>query len=60
MKLIDKTNGYIFAEIEASAVEFSKIAVGPLDWDYYRYPCSLLVLNIIFALTHVQDVVVVD
>lgn len=38
VKLIDKTNGYIFAGIEASAVEFSKIAVGPLDWDYYRYP----------------------
>ncbi|KAH0990071.1 hypothetical protein GBA52_001554, partial [Prunus armeniaca] len=29
VKLIDKSNGYIFAGIEASAVEFSKIAVGP-------------------------------
>ena len=38
MKLIDKSNGYIFAGIEGSAVEFSKIAAGPLDWDYYRYP----------------------
>ncbi|KAF3791141.1 GPN-loop GTPase 2 [Nymphaea thermarum] len=38
VKLIDKCNGYIFAGIEGSAVEFSKIAVGPLDWDYYRYP----------------------
>ncbi|KAL6212366.1 hypothetical protein ACLB2K_017586 [Fragaria x ananassa] len=38
VKLIDKTNGYIFASIEASAVEFSKIAVGPVDWDYHRYP----------------------
>ncbi|XP_073153945.1 GPN-loop GTPase QQT1 [Henckelia pumila] len=36
VKLIDKCNGYIFAGIEASAVEFSKIAVGPVDWDYYR------------------------
>ncbi|ONI33410.1 hypothetical protein PRUPE_1G422300 [Prunus persica] len=36
VKLIDKSNGYIFAGIEASAVEFSKIAVGPVDWDYYR------------------------
>ncbi|XP_031487285.1 GPN-loop GTPase QQT1 [Nymphaea colorata] len=36
VKLIDKCNGYIFAGIEGSAVEFSKIAVGPLDWDYYR------------------------
>lgn len=40
VKLIDKTNGYIFAGIEASAVEFSKIAIGPVDWDYYRYPFS--------------------
>ncbi|KAL0332303.1 UNVERIFIED_CONTAM: GPN-loop GTPase QQT1 [Sesamum calycinum] len=29
VKLIDKSNGYIFAGIDASAVEFSKIAVGP-------------------------------
>ncbi|XP_073053031.1 GPN-loop GTPase QQT1 [Primulina eburnea] len=36
VKLIDKSNGYIFAGIEASTVEFSKIAVGPVDWDYYR------------------------
>ncbi|OAY23039.1 hypothetical protein MANES_18G046900v8 [Manihot esculenta] len=36
VKLIDKSNGYIFAGIEASAVEFSKIAVRPVDWDYYR------------------------
>ncbi|KAI4331926.1 hypothetical protein L6164_016872 [Bauhinia variegata] len=36
VKLIDKSNGYIFAGIEASAVEFSKIAVSPVDWDYYR------------------------
>ncbi|KAB5526593.1 hypothetical protein DKX38_020440 [Salix brachista] len=35
------TNGYIFAGLESSAVEFSKIAVRPVDWDYYRYPyCS--------------------
>lgn len=36
VKLIDKSNGYIFEGIEGSAVEFSKIAAGPLDWDYYR------------------------
>lgn len=36
VKLLDKTNGYIFAGMEASAVEFSKIAVGATDWDYYR------------------------
>ncbi|XP_075511863.1 GPN-loop GTPase QQT1-like isoform X2 [Primulina tabacum] len=40
VKLIDKSNGYIFAGIEASAIEFSKITVGPVDWDYYRYPFS--------------------
>jgi hypothetical protein len=38
VKLIDRTNGYIFAGVESSAVEFSKIAVRPVDWDYYRYP----------------------
>ncbi|GMN34915.1 hypothetical protein TIFTF001_004980 [Ficus carica] len=47
VKLIDKCNGYIFAGIEASAVEFSKIAVGPLDWDYYRYPFLILLLNLL-------------
>ncbi|CAL1395824.1 unnamed protein product [Linum trigynum] len=36
VKLIDKSNGYIFAGIDASAVEFSKIAVRQTDWDYYR------------------------
>lgn len=36
VKLIDKTNGYIFAGIEGSVVEFSKIAAAPIDWDYYR------------------------
>ncbi|XP_066372914.1 GPN-loop GTPase QQT1-like [Miscanthus floridulus] len=36
VKLIDKSNGYIFSSIDSSAVEFSKIAVAPLDWDYYR------------------------
>ena len=41
VKLIDKSNGYIFAGIEASAVEFSKIAVSAVDWDYYRYPFTL-------------------
>jgi len=36
VKLIDKANGYVFAGIEGNVVEFSKIAAGPLDWDYYR------------------------
>ncbi|CAI9777187.1 unnamed protein product [Fraxinus pennsylvanica] len=40
VKLIDKSNGYIFAGMDASAIEFSKIAVGPVDWDYYRYPSA--------------------
>ncbi|KAB1204000.1 GPN-loop GTPase 2 [Morella rubra] len=53
VKLIDKTNGYIFAGIDASAAEFSKIAVGPLDWDYFRYPCFLLILDIIFTIIHI-------
>lgn len=51
VKLIDKSNGYIFSSIDGSAVEFSKVAAAPLDWDYYRYPflkfSSLLLLVII-------------
>ena len=46
MKLIDKTNGYFFAGIEESAVEFSKIAVRPVGRDYY-VPLSLLSLMFI-------------
>lgn len=41
VKLIDKSNGYIFSGIEGNVVEFSKIAAAPLDWDYYRYPSPL-------------------
>ncbi|ESQ51700.1 hypothetical protein EUTSA_v10017005mg [Eutrema salsugineum] len=36
VKLIDKANGYIFSGIDASVVEYSKIAVGQADWDYNR------------------------
>lgn len=46
VKLIDKTNGYIFAGIDSSAVEFSKIAVSPVDWDYYRYPFLILIFRL--------------
>ncbi|GJX27932.1 GPN-loop GTPase 2 [Tanacetum coccineum] len=38
VKLIDKTSGYIFHGIDASEVEFSKIAIAPTDWEYHRYP----------------------
>lgn len=63
VKLIDKSNGYIFAGIEASAAEFSKIAVGPVDWDYYRYPfnfdsiiiCFLLFLFLVHFLMHASS-----
>lgn len=33
---IDKSNGYIFAGYDRSAVELSKIAARSTDWDYYR------------------------
>ncbi|CAH8271860.1 unnamed protein product [Arabidopsis lyrata] len=36
VKLIDKSNGYIFSGIDASVVEYSKIAIGQTDWDYNR------------------------
>ncbi|GAY67772.1 hypothetical protein CUMW_259140, partial [Citrus unshiu] len=37
VRLIDKSNGYIFAGMDASAFEFSKIAVRDVDWDYFGY-----------------------
>jgi hypothetical protein len=47
VKLIDKSNGYIFSSIDSSAVEFSKIAAAPLDWDYYRYPLLVFFNNFV-------------
>nr|XP_043616224.1 GPN-loop GTPase QQT1-like [Erigeron canadensis] len=41
-KLIDKTNGYIFQGIDATAVGFSKIAIAPTDWEYHKYPFIFL------------------
>lgn len=55
MKLIDKSNGYIFAGIEPSAVEFSKIAVQPVDWDYYRYPFNFRVFNYVLFTNALQE-----
>lgn len=57
VKLIDKTNGYIFAGIDATAVEFSKIAVGPVDWDYYRYPFPTLAPSflVLFSLAYILN-----
>ncbi|KAI8542020.1 hypothetical protein RHMOL_Rhmol08G0106700 [Rhododendron molle] len=57
VKLIDKSNGYIFASIEGSVVEFSKIAAAPVDWDYFRYPfphfsfCAMCLLCLLISLT---------
>lgn len=57
VKLIDKSNGYIFAGIEGSVVEFSKIAAAPVDWDYFRYPfphfslCAMCLLLLLISLT---------
>ncbi|KAK9154580.1 hypothetical protein Sjap_002060 [Stephania japonica] len=56
VKLIDKSNGYIFAGIEGSAVEYSKIAAGPLDWEYYRYPFSFSQLYYYINFLSIADV----
>ncbi len=37
LKLIDKSNGYVFAGIEEDITEFNKFAAAPLNLDYYRY-----------------------
>ena len=49
VKLIDKSNGYIFAGIDASVVEYSKISVRQTDWEYNRYPLALNILNHCFV-----------
>jgi len=36
LKIIDKSNGYVFKGIEGNINEFYKIAAAPLNWDYYR------------------------
>lgn len=42
LKIIDKSNGYVFKGIEGNINEFYKIAAAPLNWDYYRYPPCLM------------------
>lgn len=42
LKIIDKSNGYVFKGIEGNINEFYKIDAAPLNWDYYRYPPCLL------------------
>lgn len=36
VKQIDKSNGYVFAGIEGSITEYSKVAAGPIGWEYDR------------------------
>lgn len=38
VKLVDKSNGYVFAGIEGDATELSKVAAGDTNWNYYKYP----------------------
>ncbi len=46
LKLIDKSNGYVFAGIAGDITEFNKIAAAPLNWDYYRYPFPLFLIYV--------------
>lgn len=48
LKIIDKSNGYVFRGIEGNINEFSKLAAAPTNWDYDRYPfilCGLWILT---------------
>jgi hypothetical protein len=36
IKLIIEANGYVFYGIGGDIVEFNKIVVAPLAWDYYK------------------------
>jgi hypothetical protein len=38
LKIIDKSNGYVFRGIEGNINEFNKLAAAPTKWDYDRYP----------------------
>ena len=38
VKLVDKSNGYVFAGIEGDVTELSKVAAGDTNWNYYKYP----------------------
>ncbi|CAI5464525.1 unnamed protein product [Closterium sp. Yama58-4] len=54
IRTIDRANGYVFAGIEASAAEYSKIATRSMQWEEERYPphnLSLLPLTISLTLT---------
>jgi hypothetical protein len=46
LKLIDKSNGYVFPGIEEDITEFNKIAAAPLNWDYYRYHFPLFLIYV--------------
>eukprot|EP00243_Klebsormidium_subtile_P008903 TRINITY_DN4326_c0_g1_i1.p1 TRINITY_DN4326_c0_g1~~TRINITY_DN4326_c0_g1_i1.p1 ORF type:complete len:301 (+),score=74.91 TRINITY_DN4326_c0_g1_i1:72-974(+) len=36
VKLVDKSNGYVFAGIEGDVTELSKVAAGDTNWNYYK------------------------
>uniref|UniRef100_A0A7I4C3J4 GPN-loop GTPase 2 n=1 Tax=Physcomitrium patens TaxID=3218 RepID=A0A7I4C3J4_PHYPA len=38
LRIIDKSNGYVFRGIEGNINEFNKLAAAPTKWDYDRYP----------------------
>lgn len=43
LKIIDKSNGYVFRGIEGNINEFNKLAAAPTKWDYDRYPFTFRV-----------------
>ncbi|CAM6089107.1 unnamed protein product [Calypogeia fissa] len=38
VRLVDKSNGYVFAGMEGNIDAYNRVAAGPQNWDYYRYP----------------------
>ncbi|KAG0582050.1 hypothetical protein M758_3G029100 [Ceratodon purpureus] len=52
LKIIDKSNGYVFRGIEGNINEFNKLAAAPTKWDYDRYPFIFLVfLHIVICVS---------
>lgn len=39
VRMVDKSNGYVFAGMEGNIDAYHKVAARPTSWDYERYPC---------------------
>jgi hypothetical protein len=38
VRIVDKSNGYVFKGHEGNIDAYNRVASGAVNWDYYRYP----------------------